>query len=250
MGHARVSTSGRRARPSTLAFVAAIASLTVSHAVANAASLPTPSWSIDRDRSMLAVVTRKAGLAARLAHDHLIVASRWDGTIAFDPRDPGRTEFAAVIDVSALAVDRTADHARFERALSRIGLREQPFTELSPKQRGKVERAMRSKGQLDAERHATVSVRVRSVVQDGTDPAFPFRATLAMTVRGVEVETPARARFRLDGDRLTIEGRASFLFSEFGIEPYSALLGAVRNRDAFDVAIVLVAERAIAKEDR
>ena len=50
--------------------------------------------------------------------------------------------------------------------------------------------------------------------------------------------------FRLDfgdDDQIRTELTASFAFSEFDIEPYSAMLGAIRVADRFDVFVVLVA---------
>ena len=43
-----------------------------------------------------------------------------------------------------------------------------------------------------------------------------------------------------EANRLTIAGRVRFKQSDFGIEPYSAMLGAVRNKDGVELVINLV----------
>jgi hypothetical protein len=77
----------------------------------------------------------------------------------------------------------------------------------------------------------------------GEEEAFPWSVTVALTVRGVRSEAPVRARMDVEGDQVRVEAYGAFRFTDFGIEPYRAFLGAVRNRDTFHLYLRLVAER-------
>ena len=57
---------------------------------------------------------------------------------------------------------------------------------------------------------------------------------------GVERDVAADIAFDGDG-ALTIEAVGDFAFTEFGIKPFSAALGAVRNKDAFRVYVNVTA---------
>ena len=69
----------------------------------------------------------------------------------------------------------------------------------------------------------------------------PDGMTCAITL-GVEgPKQPVTARYELIEDGLHIEAVGVFNFREFGIKPYSAMLGAVKNKDEFHVYVALVA---------
>ncbi len=52
---------------------------------------------------------------------------------------------------------------------------------------------------------------------------------------------PVPARYELADGILTIEAIGAFNFTDFGIKPYSAFLGAVKNEDEFHVYVNLSA---------
>jgi len=54
----------------------------------------------------------------------------------------------------------------------------------------------------------------------------------------------------LDGGWLTASAEIDFLQSDFGIKPYSAMLGAVKNRDGAKLLIRLVASPVATDENR
>lgn len=206
-------------------------------------------WTIDHEASVFAVVTHKEGLAAGLAHEHLVVADGFDFLMQpgglFTPEDdtPGSAEIELSVD--RLQVDDPALASAWQERLLELDLIAEPFAELSEKDRRKIRKSMLGKKQLDAESHPTIRASLQEIrrVEDSQEPSR-YVGTLSLTVRG---DTASRdMEFELDvGDdgRLRAELTASFAFSDFGIEPYSAMLGAIRVADSFDVFVVLVASR-------
>jgi polyisoprenoid-binding protein YceI len=184
-------------------------------------------YRVDPARSALIVHVARAGVAARLAHDHAVEATEIAGTVRFDPAAPESAAVTVEVPTAALRVDDPA-------ARRRLGL----DGDLSASQRAEVTRAMRAPDQLDAARFPTirfVSTRVERE-RDGE-----YRVAGALTIRDVtrEVRFPARVAF----DGATLVGRATlaFLQSSFGYRPYRALLGAIQNRDEVTLHVELVA---------
>lgn len=212
--------------------------------LAAAGTATAAAYRIDPEGTVLAIVTHKTGIAASLAHDHLVVAGEYDATLELDPDDLTATRFEATVPVAALVVDRHDLHERWYPRLHDLGIQDAPFPDVSDKDRAKIRKSMLSERQLDAEAHPEIHAAVLRIARrsERDDPAaMPFVVTLALEVRGVRVERDVDASCRVEGGRVEVEARGSFRFTEFGIEPFSALLGAIRNADAFDVYVHLAA---------
>ncbi len=69
--------------------------------------------------------------------------------------------------------------------------------------------------------------------------AFPYAVTLALEVRGKTVERPVAARYEVADGEVTVEAVGTFRFTDFGIKPFSAFFGAVKDLDTFHVFLVL-----------
>ena len=191
---------------------------------------------IDPEASILAAVTRKEGIAARLAHDHFIVASASEARLTFDPENPLASTFELRVESEALEVDPPELQARWYPVLEGLGLLESPFADLSEKDREKIRKAMLGKKQLASAEHSHLGVRLEDLVAEtstvGGEP-MTHRGTLALEVRGETVRRPVSARYSLEDGRLKIDAVATFSFTDWGIEPYSALLGAIKVADEF-----------------
>ena len=70
-------------------------------------------WTVVQEESVFAAVTQKEGFAARLAHNHLIVARAYSARLDFDPENPDETEF----ELKAQAPDLIVDDPEGARAL-------------------------------------------------------------------------------------------------------------------------------------
>jgi hypothetical protein len=225
-----------------LLFVFALAALA---APAGAAAGAAPAWSVDLGRSLFAVVTRKAGPAARLAHDHLIVARAPRVELGFDPSAPEAARLVVTVPVQSLDVDPPAERKGRSPRLVELGLLDAGLPPVDEGDRGKVREAMLGDDQLDGARFPTVTAELVGLARrgggEGARVALGWDATVRLTVRGRTIEKKVPARWELVDGELHAEAVAEARFTEFGIEPYSAFLGAVRNADLFHFVVEIVA---------
>ena len=196
--------------------------------------------------SIIAVVTHKAGFAAAKAHNHLIAATGYQATLVFDEEAPLATRF----ELSFAAEDLTVDPWKLQQAwyprLEKLGVLDQAYTEVAEKDRRKIRKSMLGSEQLDAAEHPRISARLAGVAESASTHggvSFPYVATLVLEVHGQSVEQPAAARYESAAGELTIEAVATFRFTDFRIEPYSAFFGAVKNQDEFHVYVNLKGSR-------
>jgi hypothetical protein len=225
-------------RPSILLVVLAAAA-----AAAAAPAARAESWRVDEQRSTFAVLTHRAGPAARLAHEHLIVARGARVELEFDREAPETTRFP----VLALDADPTAERAALTPRLETLGVLAEPLAPIEEDDRGKIRKAMLAPDQLFADRHPEVRAELLALERRGGDGnarvALGWNARVRIEVRGVAVERDVPARWELVDGELRAELLAELAFTDFSIEPYSAVLGAIRNADLFHVYVELVAVR-------
>ena len=193
---------------------------------------------IDSEASVLAVITHKAGLAAKLAHNHLVVARSYEASLQFDPAEPATARFRLEAPVAQLVIDDAAEQARRYPRIAELGILDEPFAEISAKDRDKIRKAMVGKKQLNLEAHPKLSAEIVSI-SARSDEAFPWAVELKIEIVGQAVTRTVAGRYELDGDRVRIEAHGELRFTDFGIEPYSAMLGAVRNDDPFHLYVLI-----------
>lgn len=215
--------------------------IAVGSAAAGRPSTEDSGWTLDSDSSLVAVVTHKEGLAAGLAHEHLIAAPLADLATRLDVSEPEAAEVHFAFDVTTLVVDDPDLQQLWQQELLDAGVLTAPFADLKPKDRRKIRQSMLGRKQLDSEAFPEIRALVDAVRMEGAEAVARLTLTVKdrPVVREVRIPWPAVA----DGE-LLISFDAEFSFSEFGIEPYSALLGAIRVADEFDVVVRLVAAAA------
>ena len=195
----------RRGRCEVLAVVPAL----VFVLVGPGSDEPSPTGTIDRNRSTVEVTVSRSGLLSAFGHDHRITAPISSGEIRAEGGP--RTEIA--FDARAL---RVVD------------------PDLSDSDRAKVQVAMEGPDVLDAERHPEIVFRSTAIEAAG-NARWSVSGTLAL--RG---ETrPIQADVSFAGRRY--RGSAVIKLTDFGIRPPAVAGGTVRVRDevriVFDVAI-------------
>jgi hypothetical protein len=210
--------------------------------LATAVPLGAADWQVDPGSSLLAVVTHKTGFAAGLAHDHLVAATRYVAHLELDPGAPVDAQFELHAEADALVPDLPELQRRWYPRLAELGILTEPFSEVSDKDRRRIRAAMLGSKQLDVARFPSISaqlVRVREEASASGEVPLTHQVTLELRIRGKTVERPVAARYSLDEGILTVEALGHFSFTEFGIKPYSAALGAVKNQDRFQVYVYL-----------
>lgn len=181
------------------------------------------------DSDLLVRVWRD-GLAGALAHDHVIEATSFRGDVVV-PRQPG--------DMAAVSFDVDARSLRPDRPDLRrkVGL---PGT-LSDGDRNTVLDHMQDASQLDVARHPSIRFRSSRVLPLGNglwDVEGNF------TLHGVTRPLRARMTVAQEGGRLRARGSFRLLTSNYGIRPYEALGGLLKNKDQIDIQLDLALEPA------
>jgi hypothetical protein len=202
-------------------------------------------YQVDNRESLLAVVTHRAGPAARLAHDHLISAPLNRVALELDPQEPeGTVRFTLRFPATELAVDRPEERTWFSPRAVRLGILPEPGLPLiSSSDVPKVRKAMLGPEQLDASRFPEVSVELLGLERRGGGSArvgLPWSARVRVALHGTSRELSVPLRYEIvEQGQLTVEAVGEASFSDFGIPPYSAFLGAIRNQDTFHFVAVL-----------
>jgi polyisoprenoid-binding protein YceI len=169
--------------------------------------------------ALYVLVTREPGtLASGLAHDHVVAASGWSGRVEWGD---GACAVTVEVPVASLVVDDPAWRAR-------AGLEKT----VSERQRAQVRASMLAEGQLYAEAHPTIRFAA-----DRCDAA---RVDGDLTLRGVTTRVSVPLTVTADAGRIHATGRFPIRATQFGFAPYSAFLGAVKNRDEMTVVVDVV----------
>lgn len=204
-------------------------------------------YTIDPGRSTFAVLTHKAGIASGLAHDHLIVAGAPKVTLDFDRARPEATKFDFVVAVDALEVDAPAARAALEGRLRELGLQKDDLPTVPESDRKKVRAAMLGESQLDGAKFPEIRAEVLGLERSATSAAGAeagWNLVLRLTIRGRTLERRLAATWSEKDGTLAGETYTELHFKDFGIEPYSTMLGAIRNDDRFHLYVSVVAHRA------
>lgn len=194
--------------------------------VAPAPAAGKRTFAIDKAKSSIVIQVFKDGAAAALAHDHVVDVKDFAGAIVADAADPA----AASVEVTAQTASFFNDDAKLRK---KFGL----DSEISEKDRKAVEENMKSKEQLDIAGFPTVKF-VSTSVKKGADGKLTLAGKL--TLHGVTKDVTMPLDAKVTGD--DVDGSASFRIktSDYGIKPYSALLGAVKNKDEIVLHLHLV----------
>jgi len=182
---------------------------------------------VDPERTRLAVRLHREGVASGLAHDHVVEATEVTGRVEYDVDRPEASSIVVEARTASLRVDEPA-------ARRRLGVE----GDLSDSQRADVDKAMRAPDQLDVARHPTIRFASTRVVREGDGR---LRVTGQLTLRGVTREVSFPATVALESGALRGRATLTFLQSRFGYRPYSALLGAIRNKDEVTLHVDLAA---------
>ncbi len=175
-------------------------------------------YTLDPDRSALYVQVLKdpRTIGSSVSHDHVVAATGWSGEVTWDPADPSACAVRIVVPVSGLRPDEDALRRRvgYDR-------------KLGDRQRAQIGEDMRGERQLDAARFPTITFVARRC--EAADAGV--RVTGDLTIHGTT--RPVSAVFEVAADREGFSAAGTFTAraTDFGFEPYSALLGALRNRD-------------------
>jgi polyisoprenoid-binding protein YceI len=193
-----------------------------SAAVPGAASAPAvpdagPVLTIDSTKSLIVVTVRRGGALARLGHDHVVASHDVTGTVR--PAQ-NRADFQFRLD------QMKVDEPDLRRA---AGLETQPSADAIDGTRTNMLTKV-----LDAERHPLVTVHA---TRGAAGQPLDVSITLHGVTRGYRIPVDLRD----DNGVMTVAGALTLNQTDFGLEPFSVMGGAMAVQDRMELRFALVA---------
>ena len=178
-----------------------------------AVTLYRGTFAIGPSTGALTLHTRRSGLGALAGHDLEIEATRWHGTVHVDPDD-----------IESSTVEVTIDAASFE-------VREGTGSPVPLLAVNKTEIIRTVSRLLQTNKHR--EMRFVSTTVAATVAGYVVTGELTIAGKTREVELTVALDDTIGSSSGTIT--TTVLHSDFGIKPYSAMLGALRVSDAVEV---------------
>ncbi len=155
----------------------------------------------------------KDGMGAKLAHDLVLKASRWSGTLNVDDNP------------SACSASVTVDPRSIEIVDARGGVKG-----LSDKDRRDIDKNINEKV-LETGKFPELKFESTSV--SGSEPNLTVAGN--MTIKGTT--RPVNVDLNVNGT--TVTAQTSISQKDFGIKPFSAMMGAIKLRDDVDFELTV-----------
>lgn len=158
----------------------------------------------------LTIRTKKAGVGAKMAHDLVLEAKSWSGTVNFDADDPAASNGEVTVQPASLEVIDSSGGVK----------------PLSDGDRKDIAKNINEKA-LQTKKYPDVTFRSTSVSGGGS--AYKVEGELTITGQ----TKPATLDVTVDGTNVVVKGKV--VQTDFGVKPYSAMLGALKIDDAVEV---------------
>ncbi len=166
-------------------------------------------------------------LLSGMAHDHVLRAAQWTGTIVYHPGELSQCSISFSLPVSELRNDEPA-----MRELVGLG------DAIPESDREQIHEHMLGEDQLHESAHPTIDFESTNCRGNG-GLVGEIQVTGNITIRGVTQTVTLPVDFQVSDDQLYATGEFEFNHSDFNFEPYSAFAGALANSQrlymAFDV---------------
>jgi polyisoprenoid-binding protein YceI len=212
-------TRWKTAAVALAAFMAAVAGPAVAQeipaAVPPVAAAPAAvTYTVDKASTWLWVLVRYDREAVMAGHDHVMRATETTGKITWNPADLSACKVELSFPVSSLKVDPP-------------GAREREGLEgtTSDGDKEKIAANMLGDRQLAAARHPTATF-VSTACEASGDKV---KVSGQLTLRGVAKAVSTTLKVSADATSFKAAGAFKVSHADFGFEPFTALLGALRN---------------------
>jgi len=184
-----------------------------------AAASAASSYDLVPEKSDLLVLTDRAGFFGFLGHHHTIRVQDFAGTLVL-PDSTGGGSLEVEIDAGSLAVEDPGEHAGTV---------------------AKIQKKM-DEEVLESAEYTSIAFRSTAVrwAKGGADAA-ELRVSGTLALHGTTRELTFPVRVVHESDRLHLEGEVVVKQRDFGIEPVSVGVGAVKVKNEVVVDFVLVA---------
>lgn len=196
---------------------------------------------IDHTKTYFAIVTGKEGLASGAAHEHVVVAKKYEAKLDVNEQNPAKSTFNLVIPTHKLSIDAPGDQKAVFKILKRLKLRQEPFKAVDAKDLKEVRKSMLSQEQLDVEHFKKISLKTTKITK--IKASNNYKVEFEMKIKKKTVTKSIEVTASGNKGLLKINGYTKIKFSEFGIKRYTAFLGAVKVSDEFLLVLDLTAKR-------
>jgi polyisoprenoid-binding protein YceI len=181
------------------------------------AATPVPAavtYTVDSASTWLWVLVRYDREAVMAGHDHVMRATKTTGTITWNPGNVAACKVELSFPVASLEVDPAGARAR-------EGLE----GETSDGDKKKIKENMLGDRQLNGAQFPTATFSASSCEASGDK----VKVNGKLTLRGVAKAVSTTLTVQADATTFKATGAFKVSHADFGIEPFTALLGALRN---------------------
>jgi polyisoprenoid-binding protein YceI len=173
-------------------------------------------YAIDRNESELIVRLYKEGIFSGFAHDHIVLAREFSGSVEFDEVDPTKFKISVEVPANSIASDLPEIRRKYGLEV------------LSQKDWIEINKTMRSSRQLDIEKYPIIRFSSSSLKRIEGES---FKITGEFSLHGVTKLIAVPVTISVENGILKLQGGFAFLQSDYNIKPFSGALGTVRNKD-------------------
>jgi polyisoprenoid-binding protein YceI len=176
-------------------------------------------YQVDQDQTKLDVLVRYDRNALIAGHDHVVQSSKTSGSLVWDVNDLSVCKINLSFPVDGLVVDpdETRTKYGFEGTTSDGDKR-------------KIRDNMLGKKQIDAVRFPTITFVSQACRRSGEDVMVEGQ----LTVHGVTKPVTTQMKLTVDDGSFRAQGSFKTTHGDFGLTPYAALLGSLRNADELE----------------
>jgi polyisoprenoid-binding protein YceI len=178
--------------------------------------------------SLLIVRVYRGGTLARVGHNHIVASHELAGTV-YVPKDPLRSTFELKFPVASL----TVDEAELRAAQGADFATEAPDNAA----RDGTRRNMLGPAVLDADHFPEITLRSAGL-EAGADRLM---TRIEIGFRGQEHVHTVPVSFTLTANELLAQGEFPLKQSDIGLQPFTALLGALAVQDEMQLQFRIVA---------
>lgn len=179
-------------------------------------TIKSGSHSIGPENGKLTVNTYVGGMGAKMGHDLVLEATKWQGTVNLDAANPAATSVEVSVDPRSLEILQATGGMKA----------------LSDKDRGEI--SSNSDKTLNTSKHSEITFKSTGVA--GAAPNLRLNGNL--TISGQTSPVTLDVTVQDTGGDVKLSGRTALNHSDFGVKPYSKL-GALKIKDGVDLAIEL-----------
>jgi polyisoprenoid-binding protein YceI len=185
-------------------------------------------YTVDSAASALYVVIRNdtSTMMSRLGHDHVVVATQSSGSVTWDPSGASPCKVALSVPTAGLRGDPPGYR-------DKAGLDDNT---ISDSKMGEMESNMNGKNQLQSSNFPVITYASSSC--SGSSGAVSV--TGAMSIRGVSKTFTIPMTIEVGPDQFRGKGSVKLSHGDFGFQPFSALMGGLRNQDSLEFHVDVV----------